>query len=62
RRRSGRRSVINAIADDSENSGDVEVDNIKDRLARNLLKYKTAIPSSRPSPEDDSVEGNDGKC
>ncbi|KAL3272314.1 hypothetical protein HHI36_024091 [Cryptolaemus montrouzieri] len=44
----GRRSVINAVADDSENSGDVEVDNINDHLARNLLKYKGATPSSRP--------------
>ncbi|KAL3276287.1 hypothetical protein HHI36_024175 [Cryptolaemus montrouzieri] len=48
RRRSGRRSVINAVADDSEDSGDVEVDNINDHLARNLLKYKGATPSSRP--------------
>ncbi|KAL3287175.1 hypothetical protein HHI36_001654 [Cryptolaemus montrouzieri] len=43
RRRSGRRSAV-----DSVNSGDVEVDNIKDHLARNLLKYKRANPSSRP--------------
>ncbi|KAL3281195.1 hypothetical protein HHI36_004411 [Cryptolaemus montrouzieri] len=48
RPRSGRGSVINAVADDSENSGDVEVDNINDHLARNLLKYKGATPSSRP--------------
>ncbi|KAL3268720.1 hypothetical protein HHI36_007822 [Cryptolaemus montrouzieri] len=47
RRHSGKRSVINAVADDSENSSDVEVDNIKNHLARNLLKYKGATPSSR---------------
>ncbi|KAL3265742.1 hypothetical protein HHI36_009943, partial [Cryptolaemus montrouzieri] len=48
RRHSGKRSVINATADNSENSGDVGVYNIKDHLPRNLLKYKGATPISRP--------------
>ncbi|KAL3273302.1 hypothetical protein HHI36_014755, partial [Cryptolaemus montrouzieri] len=43
-----RKRVSHAVADNSENSGDVEVDKIKDHLARNLLKYKGATPTSRP--------------